>query len=134
MYVGLFISRSWILSKTAQRVYFCCALLAIAEFGLILAAHAALAAAGVAELRGGARTLVHVLIVPAIVGTATLFVAMWYFWFGFDKSNWLKKACWFFGLLFLPPFSTVLYYLLVYRRSPMLREHTSAADSTGAAT
>lgn len=133
MYVGLFISRSWIISKVAQRIYLCCALLAIAEFGLILATHAALAATGAAELRGAARTLVHILIVPAVVGTATLFVAMWYFWFGIDDSGWLKKTCWFLGLLFVPPFSTVLYYFLVYRRSPVLREHTSANSGAAAA-
>ncbi|HYY69368.1 MAG TPA: hypothetical protein VE734_06525 [Terriglobales bacterium] len=129
---GLFISKSWILSKTAQRVYLCCALLAIAELGLIWAANAALMAAEAAELRGGARTLVHVLMLPAVAGTATLFVAMWYFWFGFDKSNWIKKACWFFALLFVPPFSTVLYYFFVYRRAPVLRE-TSAGEKHFAA-
>ena len=114
-------------------MYLCCALLTIAEFGLILATRAALSAAGAAELRGAARILVHILIVPAVAGVATLFVAMWYFWFGIDDSGWLKKACWFLGLLFVPPFSTVLYYFLVYRRSPMLREHTCANSRAAAA-
>jgi len=132
VYVGLFISKSWILSKVAQRVYFCSALLAIAEFGLIIAVNTALVAAGVAELRGGARTLVHILILPAIVGTAILFVAMLYFWFGFDKSNWLKRACWFFGI-YVVPVGTVLYYFLVYRRSPALREVNSNEEHRAAA-
>ena len=100
---SLFISKGWILSKRAQQVYFCCAVLSIAEFGLLVAAKAALASAGTTELWGAGRTLVQALIVPTVAGTATLVVAMWYFWFGFDKSYWLKKACWFFGMFFFGP-------------------------------
>jgi len=29
-----------------------------------------------------------------IIGTATLWVAMWYFWFTFDRSQWWKRALW----------------------------------------
>jgi len=40
---------------------------------------------------------------------------MWYFWFGFDNSGWLKKAIWFLSLYFLLPIGPALYYFFVYR-------------------
>jgi hypothetical protein len=122
MYARLLISKSWILSKTAQRVYLWCAILTLAEFGLVIAVQAAITAAEARELTGIARAVVQVLVVPAVTGTAVLLVAMWYFWFGYDRSHWLKKALWFLLLGLLAPIGAVLYFFFVYRHSPALGE------------
>ena len=61
-----------------------------------------------------ARSLVRFLLFPEILGTALLWIAMWYFWFGFDRSHYLKKAVSFTLLFFLPPIGT-FYYFLTYR-------------------
>jgi len=66
-------------------------------------------------LNSQARSLVRFLLFPEILGTALLWIAMWYFWFGFDRSHYLKKAVSFALLFFLPPIGTLLYYFLTYR-------------------
>jgi len=43
---------------------------------------------------------------------------MWYFWFTFDDSSWLKKAIWFLPLCLLVPVGPAFYYFFVYRRNP----------------
>jgi len=60
--------------------------------------------------------LVKVLILPEVFGTALLSIAMWYFWFTFDRCSWLRKAIWLPPLYFLPTIGPVLYYFFVYRR------------------
>ncbi|MGA9390736.1 MAG: hypothetical protein WBV69_09850 [Candidatus Sulfotelmatobacter sp.] len=68
------------------------------------------------RLTPAAALFVRTLLYPEIVCTALLWIAMWYFWFGFDSSHYLKKALWFVFLFFLAPFGTLLYYFVVYRR------------------
>jgi hypothetical protein len=110
------ISRSWLFSTTARRIYFVSALLAIALIATLLGVHMAMAVAGTRALTPSASTLVRMFLFPEIAGEAVLWVGMWYFWFGFDRSYYLKKAVWFVLLFFLAPFGTVFYYFLVYRR------------------
>ena len=124
----LHISRTWLISRTARRVYFCCAILTLVEIGLILGVQVALVAADAVQLVGSAKSVIQLLVLPAIAGTATLWVAMWYFWIGFDNSDWLKRALWFAGLALLAPFSTLLYFFFVYSRSPAFREDLTAAE------
>ncbi len=109
------ISRSWLFSTTARRVYFVSALLALALIATLLGAYMAMAAAGTRALTPSASPVVRMLLFPEIAGEAALWVGMWYFWFGFDRSHYLKKAVWFVLLFFLAPFGTVSYYFLVYR-------------------
>ncbi len=116
------ISRSWLFSLTAQRVYFVSALLALALIATSIGVHMAMSAARTGVLNPSAASYVRPLLYPEIVGAAVLWLAMWYFWFGFDTSHYLKKAVWFVCLFFLAPFGTVLYYFVVYRRFVSAKE------------
>ena len=110
------ISRSWLFSTTARRIYFVSALLALALIATLLGVHMAMAVAGTRALAPSASIPVRMFLFPEIAGEAVLWVGMWYFWFGFDRSHYLKKAVWFVLLFFLAPFGTIFYYFLVYRR------------------
>lgn len=126
------ITKSWILSPLASRVYFACALLAMALFGTLLATSIAVAVSGVRSLTDVPSTLslVKALIFPGVCGTALLSTAMWYFWFTFDRSSWKRKAFWFLPLYLLLPIGPALYYFFVYRRQPQAPEerHKLAQD------
>jgi hypothetical protein len=113
------IKKTWIISRTARRVYFVCALAALSFFGVLIASRAAFRLSGQATAEGIATAglMVRLLLWPGLVGTALLSVAMWYFWIGFDDSGWLKKAMWFIPLYFLLPFGPALYYFFVYCRN-----------------
>jgi len=113
------ITKTWIVSLTARRVYFVCALAALSLFGVLIASIAALMTSGPTPLEGlaAAGFIVRLLLWPGVLGTAVLSIAMWYFWFGFDDSGWLKKTIWFLPLYFLLPIGPVFYYFFVYRRN-----------------
>jgi hypothetical protein len=64
--------------------------------------------------------LVKILLWPGVLGTGTLAVAMWYFWFTFDQSQWMKKTCWFLLLVLGLALGPMLYYFFAYRRNPAL--------------
>jgi hypothetical protein len=115
------ISQSWLFSTTARRIYFASALLTVALVGTLLAIYMAMAAAGTRALTPSASPVVRILLFPEIAGEAALWVGMWYFWFGFDRSHYLKKAMWFVSLFFLAPLGTLLYYFFVYRRGVSAR-------------
>jgi hypothetical protein len=110
------ISRSWLFSRIAQRVYLVSALLVLAFIATRIGVHTAIAAAGAGALNARAASVVRMLLLPEIFGAAILWIGMWYFWFSFDRSHYLQRAIWFALLFFLVPFSTVGYYFLVYRR------------------
>jgi hypothetical protein len=88
--------------------------------GVIFAVRYALALSGVPSLAASpnAALVARVILWPAILGTALLTIAMWYFWFSFDNSGWLRKALWFLPLYFLLGVGPALYYFFVYRRNP----------------
>jgi hypothetical protein len=127
------VSEAWVLSTTARRVYLICAIGSIYFIGLYLGVISAIAAAGAASLRNSPllATVLRLSFVPGIVATATLWVAMWYYWFGFDKSHWAKKTLWFLLLLLFPPFGPVAYYLIVYRRADFDRYDKPANGAVG---
>ena len=89
------IAKGWIVSPLASRLYLVCALLAIALFGTLVAVNAAMVASSIRSLAGAptAVSMVKVLLFPEVLGTAALSIAMWYFWFSFDRSSWIRKAC-----------------------------------------
>lgn len=70
------------------------------------------------EIAPNAALVARLLLWPAILGTALLSIAMWYFWFSFDNSGWLKKALWFLLLYIFLGVGPALYYFFVYRRNP----------------
>lgn len=113
------IKKTWIISRTARRVYFVCALAAISFFGVLIASSVAFRISGQTTAEGiaTAGVIVRLLLWPGLIGTALLSIAMWYFWIGFDDSGWLKKAIWFIPLYFLLAFGPALYYFFVYCRN-----------------
>jgi hypothetical protein len=113
------ITETWIVSRTARRVYFVCALAALSFLGVIIASTAALTASDLAGFQGFpiASSMVRLLLWPGVFGAALLWIAMSYFWFSFDDSGWLKKALWFLPLYLALPVGPVFYYFVVYRRS-----------------
>lgn len=113
------IKETWIVSRSARRVYLVCALAALSFFGTLLASAAALrtSRAVTPEAFAAAAFIIRLFLWPGIAGTALLSIAMWYFWFDFDDSGWLKKALWSLPLYLLLPIGPALYYFLVYCRS-----------------
>jgi hypothetical protein len=113
------ITRGWIISRAARRVYFVCGIAAFSLFGVFIASLAALGAAGVSSLEAfpTAALVVRILLWPGIVGTALLSIAMWYFWLSFDNSAWLRKAIWFVPLYLFLAVGPTFYYFFVYRRN-----------------
>jgi hypothetical protein len=122
------IRRSWLISKSARRVYAGCSVLTLALLATLVGIQLSISAAGASPVTREARSLMRILLLPEIIGYALLWIAMWYFWFGFDDSHYFKKAVTFVLLLFFPPIGTLLYYFLTYRRrvlpvaSPSLSE------------
>jgi len=110
------ISRSWILSRTAERIYLYCAILSMALSGTWIGTRAAQIFAGKPSLSPETATALLSILFAEVVGAALLQVAMLYFWFGFDDSSWLRRAFWFLLLCFVLPFFWALYYFFVYRR------------------
>lgn len=68
-----------------------------------------------ATLSPYAALVLRILLYPEIVGTALLWVAMLYFWFGFDHSHFLKKALWFLCLMCMSLRSTISWFTGVMR-------------------
>lgn len=122
------ITRTWLTSRTAQRIYVVCAVLSLALLATIMGVHAAISAAGVTALTPQASGIVRLLLLPEIIGAGLLWVAMWYFWFSVDGSHSLTKAAWFIALFFLAPLGPALYYFFVFRhysREPDTRTVTT---------
>ena len=114
---NLFISREWLLSAHAQKVYLACACL-VPPF-LALLAYALWAEGSRSPLffedSAALRGLAVFLIYGGIFAVVTLEVAMSYFWFNFDRAGAVGKTL---GLLLLlvPPLGTLAYYFAFYRR------------------
>lgn len=122
------------MSLTARRIYFVCALLAISLPAVFIATRMALDTSGISAISAVpiAALVVRWLVFPGILGTAVLSVAMWYFWFSFDRSSWGKKMMWFLPLYLLVGIGPVLYYFFVYRSSQdPAQPPTPAQDSGG---
>src|SRR5215470_1135188 len=95
------ISRSWMISRAAQRVYFVTAILNLALLATWIGVLGATLGNGYFVLPQSTELLINVLFLPEILGTAVLLVGMAYFFCGFDRSSEGKKALWFLLLYFL---------------------------------
>jgi len=113
MYVR--ISRGWLFSRTAQRVYLLCAVLNLALLATRIGIGAAILSAGVSALPPTTVLVVKAFLFPEIVGSAVLFVGMSYCWLGFQGS-YAKKGFW---IVFvkLCLITAPVYYFAVYRRT-----------------
>src|ERR1041384_3434419 len=98
------ISKNWMVSRTARRVYFICAFSLIYLFVTTFAVAFFVTRFRFASSFLATGWLIEMLIWPGVIGVALLWVAMWYFWFSFDSSGWAKKALWCFLLYFLAPY------------------------------
>jgi hypothetical protein len=107
------ISRAWLFSRTAQRVYLLCAILNLALLATRIGVAAAMTSAGVSALPPAVALLVKGFLLPEIVGSAVLFVGMSYCWLGIGGS-YKKKVLWFVFLTFFLVAMPV-YYFAVYR-------------------
>jgi hypothetical protein len=74
--------------------------------------------------------IARLLLFPAMLGTSVLTIAMWYFWFGFDRSSWVKKALWCLPLFLFVPIGPTLYCFFVYLRNKSLTENITAPEKS----
>jgi hypothetical protein len=112
-----YISKEWIVSQTALRVYRVAATLSLGLFFFLV---------GVRFNGGIPDRLIPILKLPllaCVLGAAITAVAMEYFLFGFDNSSAIKKVFWFCVML-LAPLGPSLYYFIVYSRSGVLKATT----------
>ena len=111
------ITRSWICSRSAKRVYFWCALANIYLFAVLIGARIAFeVSTKQVKSADAANVLVRALLWPGVLGTALLAVAMWYFWFTFDPSHAMTKAFWLPVLFLSLTLGPLLYYFFSYRK------------------
>ena len=121
------ISRNWIVSRSAQRVYFIAAILNLALLATWIGVLAA--TNGYFVLPPSTELLVNVLFLPEILGTAVLVVGMGYFLCGFDRNSEAKRALWFLLLYFLIFLVLPFYYFLVYRSQVSTKTESTAFSS-----
>ena len=114
----VFISRSWIISTRAKRLYLICTILTAVMFVTIFALQAAMILADIpVEQSLVVRTLAFLILLSGAFGTATLWVAMWYHWFGYNRDSEMSKSFWLSGFIFFGPLASIFYYFFPYRRS-----------------
>jgi hypothetical protein len=89
----VFITRSWIISPRAKLLYLICAILTAVMFVTIIALQAAMIFADApVEQSLVVRTLAFLILLSGAFGTATLWVGMWYHWYGYNKDGLLSKS------------------------------------------
>ncbi|HET7890467.1 MAG TPA: hypothetical protein VFL34_03040 [Candidatus Sulfotelmatobacter sp.] len=109
-----YISKNWIVSPAASRVYRVSAALSV---GLFFGCWALLSGNGIPLTIA---PIVRVLLLVGALGAGITFVGMEFFLFRFDDSHPLKQVVWFLVMLF-PFLGAALYYFIVYSRSTVLR-------------
>jgi|SRR5689334_5283903 hypothetical protein len=109
-----YISKEWIVSLRARRVYRVSAALSIALF------FGWWAIMFVGGIPPAIAPLVRLLLFAGVLGAAITLVGMEFFLFRFDDSHPLKQVVWFL-LMLLPLLGAPLYCLIVYSRSNVLK-------------
>ena len=114
--LSLPITRAWIVSHNARRVYIGAALGSVSYVVLIFAIRFAMLAANVRQVppEGILATIMRASLFLSILCVGTLWIGMWYFWFNYDTASTLKKTFWAAVLLLLVPFGPILYFCIVY--------------------
>lgn len=124
------ISRTWMISRVARLVYLICSVLALALSGTLAGTHAAQSVIESQTLPPATAVVLRLVLIPEVIGSALLWVAMLYFWFGFDQSSWLKRALWFPFVFFFIPLPLALYHFLAYRKWTRSAEQTSVSAAS----
>lgn len=118
MLFRLYISRNWIVSSTARRVYLVASICSLSLIGSLIAIAMAISGTGrtFAEVNAATVVVVYALLLIGVVWAAILRVAMLYYWYGFDLSGSGAKLFWLVGMLLFGPFAEIVYHFAVYRR------------------
>ena len=116
-----FISREWIVSSTARRVYRVSAVLSVVLF---FGWMAALSQGGI---YGAVAPVIKFLFFLGVLGAGITIVGMEYFLFRFDDSHPLKQIFWFCVMLF-PILGAAIYCFVVYSRSAVLRSSCAKSE------
>ena len=74
------------------------------------------------------RTLAFLILLSGAFGTATLWVAMWYHWFGYNRDSEMSKSFWLSGFIFFGPLASIFYYFFPYRAEFSLDPWNLACD------
>jgi hypothetical protein len=111
MFANFVITRDWMVSRTAQRVYGAACLGSIAFVPIFVVAT-------VSTLLPD--WLVSVALLAACLSISTLTYAMLYFAYRYDSGSSTRRALWIASFLLLPLVPHLIYYWFVYRRSPAL--------------
>ena len=122
MFRHYYISKEWMVSGRAHRIYRLSATLSL-TFMIFL-----MAIKPVREIPESLFPAVKLLLFLGVAGSAITLVAMQYFLFGFDNSSPLKKLFWFCVML-LPPLGPALYCFIVYSRQSGLHAKAETAST-----
>jgi hypothetical protein len=98
------------MSHRAKVLYLICAILTLSMFGTVLAVNGAVAAGR--QLREHSyvlRAIKFLIVLPGSFATATIWVAMWYHWYGYNNDGVLSKSFWFLCLVLLGPIASTFY-------------------------
>lgn len=76
------------------------------------------------------RALEFLIVLPGIVATATIWVAMWYHWYGYNKDSFFSKAFWFLALFYFGPIAALFYYFFPYRWNFTCDTPSTACESS----
>lgn len=127
MFFAIQIPQKWLISQAAQRVYFVaagflgtCLLFIMGDVIWIASAGGGVQSARIAD------TIFVALLVPGILGTSVLNVAMWYFWLRCHSDETHSKGLWLLVLWLLSPIGALFYFLFFYRKHPLLRSAAKA--------
>jgi hypothetical protein len=106
------------MSTRAKTLYLICAILTAAMFLTIVALQAAMILADMpVEKSFFVRLLAFPILLSGVFGTATLWVAMWYHWFGYYEDSALCKGLWLVCFILFGPLASIFYYFFPYRWS-----------------
>jgi magnesium-transporting ATPase (P-type) len=112
------VPRAWILSPRARRFYLFCAIADSVLFAIFVVEQAALALGSNTVVESFLTILFSghsILLWLGTLGGVLLTLAMWCFWFAFDRSTFTSRLIWFLPLFFLFLTGPVVYHFVVYR-------------------
>jgi hypothetical protein len=115
--MNLPITKEWIISPFARRLYMLTSLFSLA-FSVFLIAMKAIGSQAASDITKSVPMFLILRMVTfvGVLTTAITWVSMLYFWFEFDKSGSVKKAVWFVVLMIAAP-ACPFYCLTTYRHS-----------------
>jgi hypothetical protein len=131
MFYRPYISRDWISSIIARRVYLGAALTAVGYFGCRLAVAVGLHASNAtwADLPAVVATFLHALLLLGVIGAGTIWFAMLYYWSAYDPTSAVARTFSIVALLLFGPFAAVIYHFAVYRPRTAVKSAAAVCNS-----